>query len=145
MNQIFDRALVIEEFFCKDNLLELRKAFSWIEFGKYVASVDKYSPYDGFVVYKHPEGSTMMTGRFDFKHSSRNATDTIRKFSIKDNCNKALKHQKNSILFIYSEPSEMLYAIDYDKVKTSDSEFPESVSLTNLQAAMLDFARFPLV
>lgn len=109
MNDIYENGLAVEKHFCKNNLDNLRRCFDWIDYGKYIAEYDTYSPYDGELVFD--KNGEQGIARFDIKYTSLNRKAMENKFTLSKTCYEALQENDNSYLFIYSKPDQTLYAV----------------------------------
>lgn len=137
-----DSCFGAERYFCQNDLLNLRRAFSWIKFGKYIADKDKTSPHDIELAYigdnKH------IYARADFKYTPDYDLMSAAQYTLSLNCYYSLKAVEYSLLFVYVKNTSMLYAIDVtlaEHVEVDDS----TVRITNLQELIIDKKYWPQI
>lgn len=144
METTSDKPLKIERYFCRKNLLNLRRAFpSWVVDGEYTAEKDKYSLHDGWLLHWNLDQILTM-GRFDFKYSENYPYRHAQyKYTFSASCYDSLMESIDPLLFWYSEADETLYVFIVKKFEFSRDE--DKIVVHNLHECIHSLRDWPMV
>lgn len=120
--QLRDKGIAAEKYFCKDHYLNIRRAFpEKVLDGMHVSSHLQYNSGDGVVMYKKeyqlPELVWM-----DFKYTEKHDPSEATQFMLSAACYDELKKYAGSILIVYCVATEVLTIIE---IENATGEYEE--------------------
>jgi hypothetical protein len=142
-DEAFQRGLEVEQYFCQENFLRLRQAFDWIIGGVYLVDSNRYAVVDAGLTYRF-EGE-YQTGAVDFKHTISHDPETLSQYTLSKDCLKQLLQDRQSLLIMYSDSTEMLYAIRMDLVTYQFVPYQKDAYILNLSDAIVERKCWPMI
>lgn len=138
-NEIFDKALEIEKYFCENRFLKLRQAFDWIIDGFYLAEINKYAVTDAGLLY-HMAGH-YQCGLCDFKYTPTHDPRELSKYTLGADCARELKKDKQSLLFIYSDKTESIHVVAMSLAEVAFDG--DDGIITNISNCVIETKKWP--